>query len=428
MLQKIIQNRMQKLVAAYFAKHTNVKLVVVVGAVGKTTTKNAIATVLSKKFRVRMRDDNHNTQISVPPALLGVKYPEGHVHSPIAWLNVFRAMKKRINEPADVDVIVQELGTDHPGEISNFGKYLKPNIAVVTSVAPEHMEHFKTLDAVAKEELSVAAYSNITLINRDDIDEQFAEYLQSDRINTYGIHQPAEYRFETIGKQDIYKGFSGKLISPELGNVPAVVSLVGQHNLKAGIAAGAVGAKLGMSAAEISDGMDEIHTVPGRMNVLRGRGGTTIIDDTYNSSPSAAIAALKTLYQIKAPLKFAILGSMNEMGEASAESHAEIGNYCDPEEIEYIVTIGEDAEKYLAPAAKAKGNRVASFRSPIGAGAFLNKRLQKGAVILAKGSQNGVFAEEAVKMLLASTAEEKQLVRQSPYWLNLKAKLYDNQK
>jgi UDP-N-acetylmuramoyl-tripeptide--D-alanyl-D-alanine ligase len=428
MFQKIIQSRLEKLVARYFSQHSEVKLVVVVGAVGKTTTKNAIATVLNKKFRVRMEDNNHNTQLSVPPALLGVRYPEGHVHSPIAWLRVFSAMKKRINSESDVDVIVQELGTDHPGEIPHFGKYLKPDIAVVTSVAPEHMEYFKTIEAVAQEELAVAVYSATTLINRDDIDQQFAEYLQSDKINTYGVHAPAEYYFETIGEQAVLEGFSGQFISPELGNVPAVVSLIGQHNLKAGIAAGAVGAKLGMAASEISDGMDEIHAVAGRMNILRGRAGTTIIDDTYNSSPSAAIAALKTLYQVKAPLKFAILGSMNELGETSEQAHAMVGDYCNPEEIEYVVTIGEEAEKYLAPAAKAKGNRVVSFRSPIGAGAFLNKRLQKGAVILAKGSQNGVFAEEAIKMLLHSTEEEDQLVRQSQYWLNLKAKLYDNQK
>ncbi|MDR3125662.1 MAG: UDP-N-acetylmuramoyl-tripeptide--D-alanyl-D-alanine ligase [Candidatus Nomurabacteria bacterium] len=428
MFQIIIRNKLEKLVRQYFQKHPEVKLVAVVGAVGKTTTKNAIATVLSKKFRVRMENGNHNTQLSVPPALLGVKYPEGHVHSPLAWLRVFGAMKKRIKAESDVDVIVQELGTDHNGEIPHFGKYLRPDIAVVTSVAPEHMEYFKTIEAVAKEELSVTSYSATTLINRDDTDEQFAEFILSDKINTYGIHEPAEYRFETVGEQDVLKGFSGQFISPELGDVPAVVSLIGQHNLKAGIAAGAVGAKLGMSAAEISDGMDEIHTVPGRMNVLRGRAGTTIIDDTYNSGPSAAIAALKTLYQIKAPLKFAILGSMNELGETSESAHAAVGDYCNPEEIEYVITIGEEAEKYLVPAAKTKGNRVASFRSPIGAGAFLNKRLQKGAVILAKGSQNGVFAEEAIKMLLHSTVEEDQLVRQTPYWLNLKAKLYDNQK
>jgi UDP-N-acetylmuramoyl-tripeptide--D-alanyl-D-alanine ligase len=428
MFQIIIRNHLEKLVARYFAKHGEVKLVVVVGAVGKTTTKNAIATVLNKKFRVRMEDTNHNTQLSVPPALLGVRYPEGHVHSPVAWLRVFGAMKKRINAETDVDVIVQELGTDHPGEIPHFGKYLKPDIAVVTSVAPEHMEYFKTIEAVAKEELAVSGYSAATIINRDDTDEQFAEFILSDKINTYGVHEPAEYRFETAGEQDILKGFSGEFLSPELGNVPATISLIGQHNLKAGIAAGAVGAKLGMSAAEISDGMDEIHTVAGRMNILRGRAGTTIIDDTYNSSPSAAIAALKTLYQVKAPLKFAILGSMNELGETSEQAHAEVGAYCDPEEIEYVITIGEEAEKYLAPAAKARGNRVASFKSPIGAGSFLNKRLQKGAVILAKGSQNGVFAEEAIKMLLHSTEEEDQLVRQSQYWLNLKAKLYDNQK
>ncbi|GHU09678.1 UDP-N-acetylmuramoyl-tripeptide--D-alanyl-D-alanine ligase [Alphaproteobacteria bacterium] len=423
MFKNYVRNKLEKLVKEYFTKH-HPRLIVVVGAAGKTTTKTAIATVLAQKYRVRMEDNNHNTDLSVPPALLGVRYPEGRVHSPLAWHQVFRAMKQRIAAPTDVDVIVQELGTDHPGEISHFGTYMTPDIAVVTSVVPEHMEFFGTLDAVAQEELAIGAYSNITLINRDDVDEQYAKYLQSNRVDTYGSDAAAEYYFEYSDNNPL-TGFSGEFISPELGQVPAKINLVGEHNLKAGVAAGAVAAKLGMSAAEISTGLGQIQPVSGRMNVLRGVRDTTIIDDTYNSSPAAAIAALRTLYQVDAPQRIVIMGSMNELGNTSPEAHKQVGEMCDPTLIEYVVTIGPEAEKYLAPAAKSKGNRVKSFMNPIEAGMFVNQIMQPHAVVLAKGSQNGVFAEEAIKVLLHSTADEDRLVRQSNLWLDTKRKIFN---
>jgi UDP-N-acetylmuramoyl-tripeptide--D-alanyl-D-alanine ligase len=334
-------------------------------------------------------------------------------------------MKRRIKQPTDVDVIIQELGTDHPGEIPHFGEYLKPDIAVVTSIVPEHMEFFGSMEAVAREELSVGGFSNILFINRDDIDAQYADLLTTDRLDTYGVTAAAEYNFEYADYQPL-KGFSGEFISPELGRVPAKVNLLGEHSLRAAVAAGAIGVKLGMSAEQISAGLSKIKAVSGRMNVLRGVRGTTIIDDTYNSSPASAEAALRTLYVVESPQRIAILGSMNELGEMSAAAHEDLGKFCDPTLLEYVVTIGEMAEKYLAPAAQSVGNRVKVFGNPLEAGAFVNKIIQEGAVVLAKGSQNGVFAEEAIKMLLHSAADEEQLVRQSLYWRDIKRKAFSD--
>jgi UDP-N-acetylmuramoyl-tripeptide--D-alanyl-D-alanine ligase len=160
------------------------------------------------------------------------------------------------------------------------------------------------------------------------------------------------------------------------------------------------------------------------MNLLRGVRDSVIIDDTYNSSPSAAIAALLTLYEIgdSATQRIAILGSMNELGAKSAEYHTQVGAQCDPLFLDWVVTIGEEAARYLAPAAKQNGCQVASFPGPIYAGTFAKKvlydSLQTGAIILVKGSQNGVFAEEAVKLLLANADDANQLVRQSAEWMN----------
>ena len=118
--------------------------------------------------------------------------------------------------------------------------------------------------------------------------------------------------------------------------------------------------------------------------------------------------------------RIAILGSMNELGDTSAKEHEALGRLCDPSLLAWVVTVGDDAEKYLAPAAKGRGCQVKSFRSAIDAGAFVRSVLDEGATVLAKGSQGDIYLEESIKMLLHSTSDDHQLVRQSPAWIERK--------
>jgi UDP-N-acetylmuramoyl-tripeptide--D-alanyl-D-alanine ligase len=148
------------------------------------------------------------------------------------------------------------------------------------------------------------------------------------------------------------------------------------------------------------------------------------LDDTYNASPDATKAALDTLYKLPAVHKIALLGNMNELGDYSKQAHIAVGEYCDPKQLELVVTIGRDANTYLAAEAEKKGCTVARFDNPYKAGKYLESRLSKGAILLAKGSQNGVFAEEAIKQLLANPADTSKLVRQTPKWLKKKARAF----
>jgi UDP-N-acetylmuramoyl-tripeptide--D-alanyl-D-alanine ligase len=419
MFQKFIQKRLEKYTRAYFAKHPEIKLIAVAGSVGKTTTKTMIATLLSQKYRVRMMDGNHNTHISAPVAMLGIQYPE-NVRSPIAWMKVFKAMKRQIKQPADVDIVIQELGTDGIGQIPHFGTYLRPAIGVVTAVTQEHMEFFGTIENVAQEELSLANYSELAFINRDDIDGRFAEYITDPAIDTYGTTAAAEYRFE-IGDFDIESGYSGSVVSPEMTfEIPTKIKVFGEHSLRPVTCAVGVAIKLGLSAEEISAGVALIQPVHGRMNVLKGVDQSILIDDTYNSSPAAADAALRTLYSVQSPQRIAILGDMNELGEVSAVEHEKLGEFCDPDLLAWVITVGEQSERYLAPKARARGCQVKSFQSAIEAGAFANSVIEQGSVVLAKGSQGGIYLEEALKILLRVTSEDQELVRQSPAWMATK--------
>ena len=116
---------------------------------------------------------------------------------------------------------------------------------------------------------------------------------------------------------------------------------------------------------------------------------------------------------------------MNELGDSSADEHTKLGALCDPSLLSWVITVGEDAEKYLAPAARARGCQVKSFKSAIEAGGFARSVTEPGAVILVKGSQGGVYLEEAIKVLCVMS-EEDELVRQSPGWLKTKEAFFQS--
>lgn len=418
------KKKLEQAVVNYFQAHTTVKLVVVAGSVGKTSTKTAIATMLSQKYRVRLHEGNHNTDMSVPLAILGVPYPE-KVKSFGAWNQAIKAANARVMAPTDVDVIIQEIGADAPGDIAAFGRYLRPHIAVITGVTPEHMEYFKTLDAVAREELQAANFSQLALINRDDIDGQFAELITNPNIDTYGTTRIAEYHLEPQNF-DIKNGYLAAFGAPELSSrVDATVKVCGEHNLRPLAAAATIGLKMGMNAQEIRAGLEKIRPVAGRMNLLDGLDGSTIMDDTYNSSPAAAVGAIQTFFAIDAPQRIAIIGSMNELGATSQVEHEKLGKMFHPGIVDWVITIGEDAEKYLAPAAHSNGCQVKSFKNAVQAGGFAHSVMKHGALVLAKGSQGDIYAEEAVKILLRDQNDANKLVRQSPAWMSVKEAFFE---
>lgn len=424
MFKQIIQKKIEAAVVAYFRAHPEVKLVCVVGSVGKTSAKNLIATVLSQKYRVGGALGNHNSELSAPLGILGVKFPS-NIRNPFAWWAVLRAAKKRIKQPSTVDVIVQELGTDHPGELASYGRYLNPDLTVLTAVAPEHMEFFKTIEAVAEDELSAINFSKKGIINIDDVDAQFSRLLTNSNITTYGSSEMAEYSLipEYFSLEE---GYRARFITPQTGKagLSCRVKLYGEHSLRPLAAALTVARELGMSDQEITASLTQVRPYPGRMNVLPGQRQTTIIDDSYNSSPIAVKAALKTLCELPTTQRIAVLGSMNELGEMSEQAHREVGEMCDPRKLDTVITVGDQANQFLAPAAKARGCQVLTCQTALEAGGLANRLMKRGAVILFKGSQGGIYLEEAIKIILASTDLEDQLVRQDPVWLKRKREFF----
>jgi UDP-N-acetylmuramoyl-tripeptide--D-alanyl-D-alanine ligase len=401
----------------HLRKHHQFKLIAVAGSVGKTSTKLAIAETLAASHSVRFQKGNYNDRATVPLVVFGHDMP-GLFDIP-AWVKIMVANHKIIRGSYPYEYVIVELGTDGPGQMAAFG-YLRPDIAVITALTPEHMEYFGTLDAVVAEELSVLDYSKQVLINTDDAP---AKFLKGKRFMSYGLGEKADYRAPRWQQRELEDGE----ITIELAGgarLEATLTIVGRQGAKITLAAAAAAHMAGLTDSDIREGLARIRPFAGRMQILEGIRDSILIDDTYNASPPAVESALDVLYAVEAPQRVAILGSMNQMGDYSPEAHREVGAYCDGRRLDLVVTIGPAAEKYLAPAAREAGCEVQSFSSPYEAGEFVRGQLKEGGIVLAEGSQDGVYAEEALKVLLKNPKNQARLVRQSAQWMKIKRKQF----
>lgn len=427
MLAQAVRKVLEFLVKLYFKRHQQIKLIAITGSVGKTSAKLAIATILGVKYRVRFHQGNHNTLMSSPVAILGLEYPN-NIQNPFSWLRVFsQALVKIFFD--QTDIIIQELGTDRIDEIAQFGRYLKPDIAVVTAVAPEHMEYFLTLDNVAKEELAVTNFSRVTLLNQDTIDAKYLKFSKSNNVSRYSLYQTTDYRLDHL-QYSSDKGYNFEYFGPSFTNGLAFseVGLFGDHSLMAVTPAIAVAIKLGLSSSQIQTGLKKLSPVAGRMKPLKGLNNSLLIDDTYNSSPLAVTKAVQTLINLPATTyrrKIIVLGDMNELGETSKQEHQKIGELLFPKDFQLVITVGQQANQFIAPIAQANGCEIRTFINARQAGEFLKGYLKKQDIILFKGSESGIFLEEAVKIVLSSKQQITELVRQSEDWLAKKDKFFN---
>ncbi len=402
-------------------KKNDFTTVAVAGSIGKTSTKFAIANTLKSHKKVIFQEGNYNDLVSVPLVFFDLPMPA--VFNPIGWLTTLVKIEAKLRKKYPYDVVIVEVGTDNPGRIIEFEAYLQIDITVLTAITPEHMEFFKDIDNVAKEELAITKFSKQLIINNDFFPDKYLKDINIP-FTTFGKKKGSDYlvrgaEFDRDNAEfSIYKG-NDKWIS-------AKITAVAISEVYSATAASVVADKLGISSGDLTTSLARISPVSGRMQRLPGIKNSLILDETYNSSPEAVFAALDSLYQINAPQKIAILGNMNELGSVSAQSHQRVGEYCDPKQLDWVITIGPDANKITANYAKINGCQTKTFTNPVLAGQFVKSKIEQGAVILAKGSQNGVFAEEAVKQFLANNDDKSKLVRQSRSWMRKKDKQWHN--
>ena len=366
----------------------------VAGSVGKTSTKEILAALLGARFRVLKTMGNLNNEYGLPLTLL------------------------RLDDEYDAAVV--ELGMSHRGELAALTRIASPDVGVITRVTVEHLEFFSSIDEIAlaeRELIENLPWPGATgVLNADD--ERVARFAEVARgqVIFFGTRPAAQFRADAIEEQGI-EGSTFDFVSP-LGRTRLSLPLIGRHNVMNATAALAAASVWGVGAAEAQAVFSALKPADKRGEVLRFEEGFTVINDSYNSSPSA-LNELTRLLAATSGYRRRILavGEMRELGMSSAKLHRECGrDAAELRKIDWIFGVQGHADDLLRAAIEAghAEDRSQFFENSGAAAQFLASFLQRGDLLLLKGSR-GVKMEQILEAIeaqhprAAARAEEKPL-------------------
>jgi UDP-N-acetylmuramoyl-tripeptide--D-alanyl-D-alanine ligase len=367
------------------------KIAGVTGSVGKTTTKEILAALLGAKLRVLKSEGNFNNAYGLP-------------------LTLFRL------EDTD-EAAVLEMGMSRRYELKELASIARPDVGVVTRVAPAHLEFFASVDqiALAKRELieGLNGRESTAVLNADDPRVAAFGAFAPGRVLTYGIEQPAFFSAEQIEDRGAL-GTAFDYVSPE-GRVRLELAVPGRHAISNALAALAAASVWGIGAAEAQKVFRSLRAPSMRGELLRFSNGAALINDSYNSSP-AALQAMTELLAATPNFHRRILaaGEMRELGVASQELHREAGRFAARTgKIDWIIGVAGDAAEIVEGAVASGFSRANTrfFASPEEAAKFLEEMFVSGDLLLAKGSR-GVKMERLVEALIVRHAASGEIPRE----------------
>lgn len=425
-LKKIIEKGLKILARAVLLRQKP-KIVTVTGSIGKTSTKEAIFFVLKEKFHsVCQTPKNYNNEIGVPLTILGETSPK---KSLFAWLKIFLkgiflALFKKKDYPS---FLVLEIAADKPGDLKYLMEIIPSQLlerAVLTAVAPVHLEFFKSLEKIFEEKIipfSFLKKQGIGIVNVDNCNlEKIKKKFPFLKFISYGINNSnVQVKGEEIEIKE--KGLAFKILTQNESLSFLLKEGIGDHQIYPLLGAVGVGISFGMNLKEIESGLKNYRILSGRGRKIKGKNNYWIIDDSYNSSPQATKAALKSLKNLPfGKRKIALLGDMLELGKNAFKFHQEIGEKVFQLKIDYLITFGKLGE-FIFQGAKKIGmeqNRLFHFSSQEKLINFLKNFLQPGDLILIKASQ-GMRLERVVREIMLSPQKAPELlVRQDKTWLD----------
>lgn len=347
-------------VGGWWRRRFDVPVIAITGSVGKTTTKELVASLLRSRYRTLKNAGNQNNEIGVPLTMLAIR-PE-HQR------------------------VVTEMGMYQQGEIRSYCEIALPSVGVVTCVRPIHLDRVGSIEGIeaAKRELPEALPAGgLCVLNADDPRVLRMASATRARVLTYGIDHEADVRALDLRPH----GAEGTTFALEFGGSRAEVRLrlPGRHQVSNALAAATVALADGFGVAEVADllgaARDEL-----RLRVVRGKQGSTILDDTYNAGPDSMSADLAVLADC-AGRKIAVLGDMLELGEIEVEAHREVGRKA-AGIVDVLYTVGPRA-RHLAEAAREAGlDRVRSFEGKLGVAEAVLEDLRPGDFVLVKASHS----------------------------------------
>jgi len=349
-----------------------VPVLVVGGSNGKTTAKEFIAGVLSKKFNVLKTEGNFNNEYGVPLTLF------------------------KLNEKHEFCVI--ETGANHFGEIANLCSIAKPQFGLITNIGKEHLEFFKDLKGVAKAECEMVDYLyqnyGMYFLNKDD------RYLTS-KAGKSGIKC---FTFGKKGKADVrgkIKSFNGFYPAAEFKNgkekLTAKLKMIGSQSFEAAFCAVVVGFYFGVKTSQIKKALEETELHKSKRNELKYKNGVWVVDDTYNSNPDSAKMALENMkrFNIKGS-KHIVLADMLELGKTGKKEHTAAGKLVKNLGFENLYTFGKESYNTFKGAKGLKNNFYFTDKQTLTE--LLRLNIKKGDIVLVKGSRS-MKMEEVAKAL-----------------------------
>ena len=344
------------------------------GSTGKTTTKEAIAHLLSTRYHVLKTEGNLNNHFGLPLTLL--KLEPGH------------------------DVAVIEMGMNHAGEITALARMAAHDLAVVTNVAAVHLEFFASVKDIAraKYELIESLHAGGTAVLNCD-DEYVSQFGRDFRgkVVTYGLGASADVRAENVES----RGAGGSTFELVAGSVRerATLPLVGRHNVYNALAAVATALERGIQPSDAVAALATLQPQDKRGQLLE-LGGATLIVDCYNANPKAMTAMVDALAGMPAKRRIVVAGEMLELGPTAPELHRRTGAFMAEKKIDLVLGVRGLAAEIVA-AAKQGGAAAAFVETPEAAGEWLARELRPGDAVLLKASR-GVKLERALEVLKAA--------------------------
>jgi UDP-N-acetylmuramoyl-tripeptide--D-alanyl-D-alanine ligase len=356
--------------ARWARKQWGGQVIGVTGSAGKTTTKDAIAHLLSPEMKVGKTIGNLNNHVGVPLSILRL--------------------------PDDARVAVLEMGMNHAGEIRALAEIARPNVGVVTNVGYAHTEYFDSIEGVAaakRELIEALPADGVAVLNADDPRVARFKEAHSGRSVTFGFSEGADVRGQKLELAADGSRF-------EVDGIQFDIPLPGRHGAMNALAAIVVAGVYGIPPQRLTAAARTLEA--GKMRGQRIQtGGITILNDCYNSNPEAVRAMVDVLGATPARRRLAVLGEMLELGPSAEPLHREIGTYIAGRGIDVLIGI-RGASRHMVDEAVRAGMSGAAyfFEGPQSAGDFLRNLAREGDVILFKGSR-GVAVEKAMERLLA---------------------------
>lgn len=415
-------------VRKFLKKNDHVSVLGVSGSVGKTSTKLAISNIISESGKkVLVHSGAYNDPLTSIFVLLGEEYPD--VHNPISMLKAIVKVRRASKKDLDYDYVVLEIGTDAPGEVKQAGKFVKLDYCVITAITSEHMVNFKSFDQMAREELEVLQYSKKIIACRDLINKKYQSLIEesSSCVQWYGTSSSNQVSVRAKGLVDIGLKTKREVFVRHSGRETRLtLALLHLHSGFIAAAGILIGEQLSLNEADVVRALQVLEPAPGRGKLIAGKKGSIIIDDSYNNvGANVSIASLDLLYEFNTRRRIVILGGINELGEdLEREAHTQVALHLNKKKLEEVIIIGKLAKTYYKPVLLTNGIKFKYFANPYKAGNYMQSKLVAGMVVLVKGSQNGIYSEEAVPPLLQDPKDINLLVRQSDYWLEKKKKSF----